>query len=122
MEKHRRALTPEQPGKAYLATGGGEQVFATDHQVHTVTDVVHHHRELVSPVLQAISEQKVAALPLRLLARGAEVRVQKRLGSGLYQQTQPVSRARPESPLAAAARVASLLVERVPALGRDVLP
>lgn len=83
VKEARRNLAPEEPGQLNLPTGRGEQVLSADHEVNALVEVVHHHRELVGPLAEAIARQNVAALFGGGLIERTEPEILERHGPGL---------------------------------------
>ena len=74
VEAWRRRAT-EQPCEAQLARSGREEVFAANHEVHALIEVVHDDGELIRPVTEAVAHQQVAALRGGRLMHGTEALV-----------------------------------------------
>ena len=72
MQEDRRRRPAQQPAKCQLPTRRIEQVGAPYDEIHSLTQIVHHHGELVGPVAQPVPKQEIAALRRRLLRLRAE--------------------------------------------------
>ena len=57
VQEGRGRFASEQPREADLASGRREQIFAADHQVDALAEVVHADRELVGPIAESIADQ-----------------------------------------------------------------
>jgi hypothetical protein len=83
VQENRWAGPTEQPRQPELPAGRGQQIASPNDQVYFLAGIVHYHGEMVGPISQAVSEEKIAALLGGLLDLLTHEAIHEPLGPGL---------------------------------------
>ncbi|MEY3702346.1 MAG: hypothetical protein RI891_1638, partial [Gemmatimonadota bacterium] len=67
MEEGRRRRAPEESRETELASGGGEEILAADHEIDALFPVIDGDGELVGPLTEPVADEEIAALRHRVL-------------------------------------------------------
>ncbi len=111
MQIARGRVVPKESAQPELTPRRREDVFASDHQINALIDVVHDVAELVGVVAPSVAQEEVAALRIGVLRLRPETQVVEVLGAAVDPYTPSRDATRIETTVTAGTGISSLVAD-----------